>query len=103
MIPLKPHRGGSVLAVGICSIVFAGACGTGIILGIVGLSMSKTDLTQIDRGQMDPSGRGMTQAGRICSIIGTCLGGISLVVGVLYILFVVLMIGAAAAGAAGKH
>ena len=36
--------------------------------------MGNNDLQQIDAGQMDPTGKGITNAGKICGIIGTILG-----------------------------
>ena len=36
--------------------------------------MGNNDLQQIDAGQMDPTGKGITNAGKICGIIGTVLG-----------------------------
>jgi hypothetical protein len=41
----------------------------------------------MDAGTMDPAGRGNTQAGRICGIIGTILLIIGLLVGVLFFVF----------------
>ncbi len=41
--------------------------------------MGSGDLKQMDAGTMDPSGRGNTQAGKICGIIGTIL----LIIGVI--------------------
>ena len=35
--------------------------------------MGNSDLAQIEAGMMDPSGKGTTNAGRICGIIGTIL------------------------------
>ncbi|HEU0039536.1 MAG TPA: hypothetical protein VFR76_09695 [Verrucomicrobiae bacterium] len=48
-------------------------------LGIVAWVMGNGDLKEMDAGAMDPSGRSMTNAGRICGIIGTIL----LIIGVL--------------------
>jgi hypothetical protein len=60
-----PHRGGSILALGILGLAVCGIC------GIVAWSMGNQDLRDIDAGRMDPSGRGMVQAGRICGMIAT--------------------------------
>jgi len=62
---LPPHRGATILVYGILSIVLCG------IFGPFGWSMANRDLRLMRAGQMDPSGEGLTTAGRICSIIGT--------------------------------
>ncbi len=64
---LKPHRGGMVLTLGIVGI----ACC--LICGIIAWVMGKNDLREMDAGAMDPAGRGMTQAGKICGMIGVIL------------------------------
>jgi hypothetical protein len=87
----KPHRGTLVLVLGILGIVLCGIC------GIVAWVMGRSDLKEMDAGLMDPSGRGVTNAGKICGIVGTVLMGLWL----LWVLFVmVLGVGAAAVGAA---
>src|SRR5262245_6590693 len=65
-----PHRGSAVLTLGILSLV---TCVIGIILGIIAWVMGQSDLQEMRAGRMDPEGEGMTNAGRICGIIGTCL------------------------------
>jgi hypothetical protein len=67
---LLPHRGSAVLTLGILSLV---TCVIGIILGIIAWVMGQSDLQEMRAGRMDPEGEGMTNAGRICGIIGTCL------------------------------
>ncbi len=49
-------------------------------LGIVAWVMGNGDLKEMDAGAMDPSGRSMTNAGRICGMIGTILLIIGVVV-----------------------
>jgi hypothetical protein len=83
---LAPHRGAVILTLGILSLVICG-----IILGPIAWAMGSTDLSEIRAGRMDPDGEGITNAGRICGIIGTIW---SLVV----ILFFCLMFGAAGLG-----
>jgi hypothetical protein len=98
--PFAPHRGGMVLALGILSIVISG-CGVGLILGFIAMNMAKTDIAQMNAGLMDPAGRGLTDAGRICGIIGACLGGVGLLFLCVYLGFIIFVVGAGAAGAAG--
>jgi hypothetical protein len=84
-IVMKPHRATLILVLGILSIVVCGP------LGIAAWIMGNADLKEMDAGTMDASGRGNTNAGRICGIIGTILFAIGIIVGIL-----VLFVGAAA-------
>jgi hypothetical protein len=85
----KPHRGVLILVLGILSIVL----GCGFFTGIPAWVMGNNDLKEMEQGIMDPSGRGMTQGGRIIGMIITILG---CGCGGLYL---ILMIIAAASGA----
>jgi len=67
---MKPHRGTLVLVFGILSLVLCAP------LGIAAWIMGNGDLKQMDAGTMDPTGRSVTNAGRICGIIGTILLGL---------------------------
>jgi hypothetical protein len=87
---MKPHRGTLILVLGILGLVVCGP------LGIAAWIMGSTDLKEMDAGTMDPSGRGQTQAGKICGIIATVLLIVGLVVFVL--LFALGMLGAIAGG-----
>jgi hypothetical protein len=73
---LRPHRGVVILVLGILSIVLI--CGIGLILGPIAWIMGSNDLREIHEGRMDPAGEGLTMAGRICGIVGTCLHGLGL-------------------------
>jgi len=42
-------------------------------IGIAAWIMGGGDLKAMDEGRMDPSGRSLTQAGKILGIIGLCL------------------------------
>jgi len=70
--PLKPHRGGTVLALGIVGLVVCFIC------GIIAWVMGKNDLEEMEAGVMDPSGRGLTQAGKICGMISVILAIVGL-------------------------
>lgn len=72
----EPHRGGVILTLGILGIV---CC---MILGIIAWVMANEDLNKMRAGRMDPSGRGLTQAGQILGIISVVLGVIGLFVNV---------------------
>ncbi len=96
---LQPHRGAMILAFGILGVV---AC---FPFGVVAWAMGNRDLRAIDAGMMDPSGRDMTQIGRIMGIVITCLvGGMLLLYVLFFIVMLVMMLITAilAAGAAGS-
>jgi hypothetical protein len=79
---LQPHRGVVVLVLGILGIVVCFIC------GIIAWVMGNNDLRQMDAGAMDPSGRGMTQAGKICGMIGVILAIIVIVIWLLMFVLV---------------
>lgn len=60
---LQPHRGGTILALGILGWVVC------FPLGIAAWIMGNEDLAKMQRGQMDRSGEGLTRAGRILGIV----------------------------------
>jgi uncharacterized membrane protein len=64
---LRPHRGGTILALGIVGLVCCFIC------GIIAWVMGNNDLKEMAAGRMDPSGQGMTQAGKICGMISVIL------------------------------
>lgn len=90
---MRPHRGTMILVFGILGLVFC------IIFGILAWVMGNGDLKEMDAGRMDPTGRGLTNTGKILGIVSVILNLIAIVVGTL---FFVLGIGIAAAGAAGS-
>ena len=79
---MRPHRGTLILVFGILSIV---CC---FIFGIIAWVMGNGDLREMNMGRMDPSGRGLTQAGKICGIIGIVLIILQIVAGILWWMFV---------------
>jgi hypothetical protein len=83
---MKPHRGTLILVLGILGLVICAP------LSNAAWIMGSGDLKEMDAGTMDPSGRGNTQAGKICGIIGTILLIIGVCIGALFF-----MIGLAAA------
>ena len=86
---LQPHRGVLILVFGILSWVIC------VVFGIVAWVMGNSDLQAMREGRMDPSGEGLTQAGKIVGMIHVILSIIA--IPVLIILF---MIGAFASAAA---
>jgi len=81
--PQKPHRGVLILVMGILSFVLS--C---FVFGIIAWVLGNGDLKEMDAGRMDPSGRGLTQAGRILGIINV---GLTALVIVFYLLFIVVL------------
>jgi len=91
--PMRPHRGGTVLALGILGLAVCFIC------GIIAWVMGSNDLREMDAGRMDPAGRGMTRAGKICGIISVCVAaaGALLVIMELCLLFLALIAAVATA------
>ena len=83
----QAHRGTMILVLGILGLVLC------VICGIVAWVMGNADLREMDAGRMDPAGRGMTQAGKICGMIA-CILNVAIIG-----LWVVIMIFALVAGA----
>jgi hypothetical protein len=75
---LRPHRGGLILALGILGLVCCFIC------GIIAWVMGSNDLKEMAAGRMDPSGQGMTQAGKICGMISVILQIVGLVIWLLF-------------------
>jgi predicted Zn finger-like uncharacterized protein len=91
-----PHRGALVLVLGIIGLVVL-MCG---LLGFIGLPfaisawvMGNKDLAQMRAGTMDPEGQGLTQAGRICGIVGTVIDSLLGLGCVAYLVFMFAAVG----------
>jgi hypothetical protein len=83
--PRAPHRGTIIIVLGILGIVLGGI---GLILGPIAWIMGRNDLREMDAGRMDDTGRGNTNAGRICGMIATALHSVSVVFCLGYFTFV---------------
>jgi len=68
-----PHRGTTILILGILSVT---CC---LICGPFAWIMGSQDMKSIREGRMDPAGKTQTQVGMILGIIGTLLGGCSII------------------------
>ena len=55
-----------------------------VICGVIAWVMGSGDLLEMDAGRMDPTGRDMTQAGKICGMISTILAVVGLIVMILW-------------------
>jgi hypothetical protein len=78
----RAHRGSAVQTLGILGLVFSFCLPftlVGVILSIVAIAMGASDLGAMNRGEMDPSGRGPTKVGISCGIIALVLGGLSFI------------------------
>jgi len=80
VVPAAPHRGTLILVLGILGIVCCFIC------GIIAWVMGKNDLREMDAGKMDPTGRGLTNAGKICGMVGVILAIVGLVIQLLVLL-----------------
>ncbi len=91
--PLAPHRSTVILVLGIVGLVIgllgSFCCGifgiAGLICGIIAWVMANKDLTEMTAGRMDPTGRGMTQAGKICGIISVIIGIVMFLISLLFL------------------
>lgn len=71
---LQPHRGTLILVLGIVGLV---CC---FPVGIAAWIMGNGDLKAMAEGRMDPTGEGMTKAGKICGIISVILNCLGIIV-----------------------
>ena len=77
---VAPHRGVLILVLGILGIVCCFIC------GIIAWVMGNNDMREIDAGRMDQTGRGLTQAGKICGMVGVILAIVVIVINLIFML-----------------
>ena len=80
---LQPHRGGTILTLGILGLLVCAIC------GIFAWTMGNRDLAEMAAGRMDPSGMGSTKAGKICGMIATFF----MIAGLLFYVVIIAIIG----------
>ena len=90
-----PHRGGLILTLGIASLL----CNILAVPGITAWVMGRADLAKIRTGMIDSAGEGLTQAGMIMGIIGTCMAAVGLLFTLMYFALIFVVMIAAIAGA----
>ncbi len=90
MLPMQPHRGVLILVFSILSWVVC------LVFGIVAWVLANSDLRAMEEGRMDPTGEGMTRAGKIVAMISIIVS----IVGCVIAIIVILGMGLLAAGAA---
>ncbi len=83
------------MTLGILGIVLCFIC------GIIAWVMGKNDIRQMDAGTMDPAGRDLTQAGKICGMIAVALIALSAIFLALALALGVLGAAAGVGGAGG--
>ena len=90
--PMQPHRGVMILVFSILSWFIC------VIFGVVAWILANSDLRAMEEGRMDPTGEGLTKAGKIVSIISVVLTIVGIIVGII----VLVGMGLLAAGAAAS-
>ncbi len=78
----------AVLVLGILSVVLFFSFGIGLILGIIGLALSSKPRKLYKENPSSYEGFGALNAGWILSIIGTCLGGLHIILVIIWFAFV---------------
>ena len=92
---MRPHRGAIILVLGIVGLVVCQP------VGIAAWVMGSSDLRAMQAGQMDPSGEGLTKAGKICGMIAVALIALSAIFLALALALGVLGAAAGVGGAGG--
>ncbi len=88
---MAPHHGVLILVFGILSWLVC------VIFGIVAWVMANSDLRAMQEGRMDPTGEGLTKAGKIVGMISVILS----IVGIFIAILVLLLMGIFAAASSG--
>jgi hypothetical protein len=92
--PVRPHRGVMILVFGILSWAVC------LIFGILAWVMGNNDLKAMDAGEMDPEGRGLTQAGKIVGMIHVIVALAAMTIALL-VMVLLLIVGGFAASSSG--
>lgn len=88
---LTPHRGSTILVLGILSLIMCAP------LGIPAWFMGSHDLSEMKAGRMDREGESLTQAGYVMGIIGSILMIFGILMICLWLAVVMLAVGAGVA------
>ncbi|HEY1860514.1 MAG TPA: DUF4190 domain-containing protein [Gemmataceae bacterium] len=91
----EPHRGQTVITMGVISVVCGGISMMGCpLLSVFGLGlgiptwvMGHRDLKKMQAGVMDPRGEAQTRSGWVCGIVGTILS----ILGLLVLAFIIIL------------
>ena len=95
MQPMQPHRAVLILVFSILSWVVC------VIFGIVAWVLANSDLRAMEEGRMDPTGEGMTKAGKIVAMISVIVSIIGIIVGIVVVVSMGLLAAAGAATSGG--
>jgi hypothetical protein len=82
-----PHRGALILVLGILGLMVCG------FLGIAAWVMGNNDLAEMEAGRMDPSGREMTNIGKILGIVTVAFWVLGILIGAAFFIFGIAMSG----------
>ncbi len=75
----RPHRGAVILTLGILGLALCWIPLAGWVMGGIALGMGNSDEMEMARGVVDRSGKGQTQAGKICGLIAVILSTLAFV------------------------
>lgn len=93
-MPMQPHRGVMILVFSILSWFLC------VIFGVVAWMLANSDLRAMAEGRMDPTGEGITKAGKIVAMINVILTIVGIVVAIIA-LSLMLVLGVFAAASSG--
>jgi hypothetical protein len=80
------HHAGLVFALGLVGLVLMTLCGLGFLTGLPAWILGARHLGRMRTGAMDPAGRGLTRAGKICGAVSTILSLILVVIAIISII-----------------
>ncbi len=92
---MAPHHGVLILVFGILSWLVC------FIFGIVAWVMANSDLRAMQEGRMDPTGEGLTKAGKIVGMISVILSLVAIPIMLILLALGVFAAAAASGGGAG--
>lgn len=81
-IPMKHHRGGSLLISGVLSVLLT-SCFIGSVVGVIVWIYAKSDLEEMDKNLRDSAGRTQTKSARILGQISAIIGGLWIVASII--------------------
>ena len=93
-MPMQPHRGVLILVFSILSWFLC------VIFGVVAWVLANSDLRAMEDGRMDPTGEGITKAGKIVAMISVILSIVAAVAGII-VLLAMLALGVFTAASSG--
>lgn len=79
-ILVRPHRGATVLTLGLLGLCFAFCPLAGWILSGGALEMAREDIKAMSDGKMDPSGIDLTRGGRILGHVAAIISSLAAIV-----------------------